>query len=434
MNERMTLRMNLILVALLLLNMTVWGISTNCTGPVDWTTGFGLFAESNWPGGCWRPYSENSVWNYRLPENPKLHPSSDAMVARTLSLGNFGKLITGTSGKSLDYSKPTYYSQSTDPLFTVHCTEPWGTCAVEGARIRIPDAAEPAAGSDAHMTVVDQTTNWEYDFWEVQHKETGGGQLNIGWGGRTLISGNGLDSSATAANYGNLAGIIRAEELEAGAIHHALFLVIKCGGKDPVTGKASFIYPATKGDQICSDPSSAPPMGSHFYLAMSDEEINGLTVPQWKKTIFFAMAHYGLYMGDTGGPGFGLQLESGATYTSFGASDKTLDFAKANGWLKADNSWAAGTEWENTYSGDVESGVDWRRYLKLLDPCVSQRNCVSSSVPSAAPSVVPSEISPVTNSSDSLPSTSLSFRRINDITGALVLTLVVTLAVSANVL
>ena len=41
----------------------------------------------------------------------------------------------------------------------------------------------------------------------------GGGRIDISWGGRTRIDGQGLDSSATAAGFGNLAGKLRAEEL-----------------------------------------------------------------------------------------------------------------------------------------------------------------------------------------------------------------------------
>jgi hypothetical protein len=330
----------------------------------NWTAGFGTFGPSHWPGACWRPYGGASVWNSRLPENPKLHPNSDAIVAHTLGLGHFGKIFAGSSGTNLDYSKPTYYSQTTDPLFTIHCTESYGTCSIEGAQVRIPDAAQPAAGDDHHMTVVDQSTFMEYDFWHVEKKEKGGGQLNIGWGGGTLIGGNGLGSAGTGANFANLGGIIRAEEFEAYEIQHALFVVINCTGNNP-----PFVFPAEKGQRICEgDATKAPPLGSHFYLDMTGDEINSLKVPGWKKTLLFAMARFGLFFGDTGGDtSFGLQAESGSTYTSLSFPDKLLRFAKANGWT---------SEGDGIYSADVESGVDWHKYLKLLDPCVAQDNCV----------------------------------------------------------
>ena len=238
--------------------------------------------------------------------------------------------------------------------------ESWGTCGVEGHQIRIPDAAKPAAGGDAHLTVVDQATGWEYDLWDVRYKPTGGGRLDFGWGGRTRIDGDGRGSDATAAQFGNLAGIIRAPELAAGVIPHALFTVIKCGAASP-----RYVYPATKSGTICSDSTGAPPMGSHLWLAMSDAQIEALAVPRWKKTILHAMADYGMFMGDTGSGSWAIQAESGQTYTSFGREDQLVAFARANGW----------PPYNGRYVGNLRDGVDWARYLRVLDPCVAQGAC-----------------------------------------------------------
>jgi hypothetical protein len=148
--------------------------------------------------------------------------------------------------------------------------------------------------------------------------------------------------------------------MQAGVINHALFLVVRCGS-------ASYVYPATKYDSVCADQTNAPAMGSLYYLAMSDDQINSLAVPAWKKTILTAMAHYGLIFGDTGGPGFGIQLESGLTYTSFGAEDPTVTFAKNNGW----------DLWNGTYVGHLADGVDWAKYLRVADACVQAKTCTN---------------------------------------------------------
>jgi hypothetical protein len=213
------------------------------------------------------------------------------------------------------------------------------------------------------MTVVDQTSGWEYDFWQVTSKPSGGGRLDTSWGGRTRIDGDGAGSDATASKFGNLGGIIRVEELEAGTIPHALFLVVRCGTNSP-----QYVFPAQKGDAICTDTTNAPPMGTHFYLDMTDAEVSALQVPQWKKTILTAMAHYGMFFGDTGGPGFGVQIESSTTYTSFGYEDKLMEFARNNGW----------TPWNNVLVGNLGAGVDWSSRLKVVDPCVSQKTCVTT--------------------------------------------------------
>ena len=322
------------------------------------------FSAGNWPGACWRPYADSSPFNQRIPDNPRLAANSAAMVQRILGFGLPGKLSGGKSDATDDYGHPTYYPTASDPLFTLHCTESWGRCAVEGLQVRIPNAAKPASGSDGHMTVVDQASGWEYDFWQVTSKPAGGGTLAMSWGGRTRIDGDGLHSDATAAQFGNLAGIIRAPELMSGQIDHALFVSIKCDS-------GSYVYPASKSGRSCADAglpgTNAPPMGTRLQLAMSDDQIAALPLPQWKKGILTAMAHYGMYFGDTGGPGFGLQVESPATYTSFGVADPIMTWAQGG---------APGvTMWNGDWVLDIASGVDWARYLRVVDSCVAQGNC-----------------------------------------------------------
>jgi hypothetical protein len=275
-----------------------------------------------------------------------------------LGFGTPGNLVAGTADTADDFEHPSYYSRPIDPWFTIHCTEPWGTCAVEGMSVQIPDAARPAGGSDAHLAVIDQVHGWEYDFWEVTSKPRGGGTIDIGWGGRTSTAGDGLGSNATAAHFGLQAGIIRAQELEAGQINHALFMTVKC-----TTG--GYVYPAEGGGASCSDRTNAPAGGMRVQLAYSDAEIDALAVPSWKKTILRALARYGAFIGDTGGPGIGLEFESGSTYTSFGYPDEMVKFAQTQPGVSVYN---------GQYVFNLAGGVDWTR-LRIIDPCVTQRTC-----------------------------------------------------------
>ncbi len=99
-------------------------------------------------------------------------------------------------------------------------------------------------------------------------------------------------------------------------------------------------------------------MGARFQLNMTDAQIDVLAVPTWKKTILKALAHYGGYVGDTGGPGFGLMFESGLTYTSFGHPDPLVTFAQANGLPL----------WNDLWVFNMASGVDWASKLRVLAP------------------------------------------------------------------
>ena len=327
--------------------------------PSGCTSAFGTFDVGNWPGGCWRPFSAQSPFNQELLGGERLHSNSSAIVSKLVSLYRGpGKMVAGDADTVYDYTHPIYYSRSTDPVFTLHCYEvSWGTCPIEGHKIRIPDAARPAGGGDAHMAVIDQASGWEYDLYKVRSKPAGGGTLELRWGGRTTIGGDGLGSNATAAHFGLTAGVIRTQEMQAGKIDHALFMVVKCTG-----GK---VYPAGGGGAACTDPTNAPAGGMRFKLDYSAAEIDAMAVPAWKKTILRALRTYGAYVGDTGGSGFNFQFESGSTYTSFGHKDPLLEWAKTQPGVSLSSGKAV---------FDVASGVDWSR-LRVVDPCVAQRTC-----------------------------------------------------------
>jgi hypothetical protein len=280
-------------------------------------------------------------------------------IVRNLAAGP-DKVTVGNADTPWDYSHPTYYSGAGDPEFRLHCYETsWGRCAIEGQRVRVPDRARAAGSEDAHMTIVDARSGWEYDLYKVRSKPAGGGTLEFRWGGRTRIDGPGNGSGATVSGFGNLAGIIRAQELAAGKIDHALFMVVRCSSGQKV-------YPATGGaGSRCPDPENAPPMGAHFQLDMGEGEIESLPVPRWKKTILHAMATYGMYFGDTGSGGWGIQMESGATYTSFGYEDALVAFARSAG--------VPGDGGRHVF--DVGAGVDWRARLRVVDPCEARGDC-----------------------------------------------------------
>jgi len=324
------------------------------------------------PGACWRPYSDASPFNRQVPADAPVVSNSSAIVQRWIGFGsnNSPKFEAGNTGTSYDYDHPIYYSQPTDPVFTVHCTKSWGTCEVEGMQVRIPDQAKAAGGGDGHMAVIDVASGWEYDFWQVASKPAGGGTLNISWGGRTRIGttdADGLGSNATAAHFGLAAGVIRPQELAAGEINHALFMVVNC------TNGRSVAPSGTGTGRSCSSigqsNTDAPAMGQHFVLDMSDAEIDALNAPTWQKAILRAMAHYGLYVGDTGGGFF--KLESGASYTSFGLQDPWMKLGRDLG-VQSWNSSSTGT---TKYLFDMRNTVDWASRMKVVDPCVAQGTC-----------------------------------------------------------
>ena len=201
----------------------------------------------------------------------------------------------------------------------------------------------------------------EYDLWHAE--PVSGGVLSYNAGRKIPIDGDGLNSAATASRFGNLAGRIRAQEMEVGQINHAFFMAAS-------TTATNAVYPAAKSDGNNDPAAGYPPMGTRFQLQITDAEL--ARFPPWKQTILRAFRDYGGYLGDTtGSPWTYPALESGSSYTSFGLEDRMVTFARQAMQEGQDGiSYSGGA-----YYMDVSSGVDWANRLRVIAPCVTERTC-----------------------------------------------------------
>jgi hypothetical protein len=294
---------------------------------------------------CLRPYTSASIFNRRLPAAPPVAAESSSIVSNLVANGmHFPGDGTGFALTTTEARIAVYYSSPTDPLVRIHCTFRFGanTCTganrynIDGRLIRVPSVAQPAPGSDKHMTIVDQANGREYDFehatWAPGHET-----LNVWSGAEVPIGtdvGNGLGSGATAADFANLAGLITAPELANGQINHALSIVVPC--------TRGYVFPATLANGFpCSQmptyqqSGDAAPLGTLFQLDMSDAQIAASGAPSWEQTIMTAMAHYGMYVNDTGDPGdpvdIALEAVSDVSSTVYGGSPPLADFIGASG-------------------------------------------------------------------------------------------------------
>ena len=338
--------------------------------------GLGTFSTNNQPGDCWRPYEDASPFNRPVPSGAPAAPDSAGRISALLAAGHVSQLVFGGDPQR-DGGVPIYWSAPSDPVYTLHCTKHWGSCPLEGLQIHMPAGAQPTGGvataqfdHDAHLTVIDQQSGWEYDMWNVWSITAS--TINFSWGGKTRIDGNGLGSAAVAAGFGSVAGPIRPEELIGGQIDHALSMVVPCTD--------SQVYPADGTGISCDDaglPSSLSiPMGSHLQLRMSRAAINRLDAPTWKKTILRALATYGAYVSDTSGVAdqWGFETESGWAFTSLGKADPWVQWARSLGVQPADFNHNGYSE----YWFDLAAGVPWQR-LRIVSQCAADGSCPAAS-------------------------------------------------------
>ncbi len=367
--------------ALALLLATVLGLAATspsraaASDPCGFQHGFGSYGADSQPGACWRPYSDSSPFNRRVPFGAPATGDSAAVIDGLLAGGDVSQLVFGDYER--DGGVPIYWSKPSDPVYTLNCVKPWSGCPIDGLQIHVPAEALPAGDfndaweHDAHMTVIDQQSGWEYDMWQVWNKNNS--TINFSWGGRTRIDGDGLGSDAISAGYGSIAGPIRPEELIGGQINHALTMVVPCTN--------TYVYPAVQKSLTCAETglpdSMSVPMGGHIQLRMSKRAIKRLDVPQWKKTIVRALSTYGAYVSDTAGAGghWGFETASSQTYTSSGQPDPWVEWARSLGVQPEDfNGNGASEYWLN-----LEAGVPWNR-MRVVDECAARGTCAVTSM------------------------------------------------------
>jgi hypothetical protein len=321
------------------------------------TPEFGSFSSGNWPPACWRPYGPSAPFNVPIPASPRLAPRSKSTVRFMRRLHwAFENDGSGNFVFEADGSRPVYWPRKSDPLVRVACSGAF--LCQSGMEVRIPAGAQPQAGSDGHMTVVDQEHGLEYDFWQAtapahgEMKVSAGNSIAIGPG-----TGTGLNGYAEAARLGLLGGLIRAPEMAAGRIEHALAITVDCVGYEDV-----WPSPATRhGSPLCRNKRNPPHFASLLQLNMSEAQIAATGAPRWQQTVMQAMAQYGMYVVDTNGdPRHEMSLikEDDRSFTSFGSAGQMESFVKAEGG--------------STRLVGVPVPVS---KLRVIDPCVPQRTC-----------------------------------------------------------
>ncbi|MGH2925859.1 MAG: hypothetical protein ACRDK1_07810 [Solirubrobacterales bacterium] len=221
-----------------------------------------------------RLFSPNSVWNHPLAPNARIDPRSPQMVAGLLQevrreqTAGVGPWIQTDS-----YSTPLYIAGPHQRLVRVALDDPTASWRVglqkAFNKVPIPSYARPAAGSDAHMTVWQPSTDRLWEFWRARKQN---GVWHASWGGAmnhtsqspgyyTNNSWPGLSApnwGATATSLPVIAGTMLLRDLRSPWIRHALAVDL------PSPAAGHYSWPAQRTDG--SGPVNSIPEGARLRL------------------------------------------------------------------------------------------------------------------------------------------------------------------------
>ena len=230
-------------------------------------------------------FGEAGPWNAPLPATPVLDHDSEEIVeylstARHPAVTNL-----------YEFGVPIWDADASTPRYDVKCLEPWGTCGLEEQPVPLPDEAFATdVTDDGAMVVIDSSTRTSYEFYDGQKLD---GTWQAGWGDAVDIDGDGT-GGATGAGISRLAGVIRASEIAARVIDHALVF-----STNNACAKV-YRYPATKTDGT-STRSDCIPEGARIQLD-PDIDLDKITdFTPAEKAVARALQTYGAYAIDNGG-------------------------------------------------------------------------------------------------------------------------------------
>ncbi len=249
------------------------------------------------------PFAADSIWNTPIGAGAPVDPGSDTMIA------GFAAVADAQGGIALSYQNsgvPVYIADANTPTVNVQLLD--SNTSLNG--VPIPPGALPECGFDRLLGAFDPQASLFYEFWIMEQLNDGSWRANTGnvidVNGSGIFPGNGsVASGVRASGFSLLAGMIWPQELQAGAIHHALafyYFPTRSGGPVP---------PATASDGVVNDP-AALPIGAHLQLD-PNLDLNTLNLQPWERTIAEALQTYGMYCADTGN-GIALSMLHGYSF------------------------------------------------------------------------------------------------------------------------
>lgn len=256
-------------------------------------------------GGC-PVFPADNPWNTDISNAP-VDSNSAAYIA---SINQFAQYLHPDFGSNLTYGIPYTIVASTQVSVPINFN-PWGDQSEPGP-YPIPLNAPVESGSDQHVLVAQSGICKLYELYNAH-------QVGNGWnasnGAVFDLHSNALRSncwtSGDAAGLPILPGLVRYDEVTAGAINHALRFTVQRTQK-------AFVHPGTHYASSYTT-ASYPPMGLRVRLKAS-YNLSGFSGQA--RVVLNALKKYGMFVADNGGSWF----ITGATDSRW--DDEDLDHLK----------------------------------------------------------------------------------------------------------
>ena len=257
------------------------------------------------PSGVWRPFNASSPWNTPIAANPALEADSQALVNAFRSSSPYGEHLDVNIAR---FSIPLYQATTSTALQSVAAGlggDGWGGGGPGAVgSMPIPPGATPDDSSDAHMAVLSADRTKEYGCFNMNFNRSRAGAWYADLCATSDLTGSGVRPAATVANpwyaahgaracgYPLVAGLIRADEIRAGRIDHALVFAY------PALRRNRFMAPASTNSNVGAD--YGIPCGGRIQFDPSID-VTQLGLSPAGVTIMRALQQYGAYVGDYSG-------------------------------------------------------------------------------------------------------------------------------------